>query len=572
VVTWGFADLGGNSSIAVPGPSSEDLSTFTSIAHLLTSNVTLVSASSGAFAALKRDGSIVTWGFSPSGGTGAPANIGAPAADIQSLTGLSFNSANGSLSGSPTKSGNFSLRLGATNASGTGTAPFSLLILPAPGMSLSGNLSFGNVAVGQNSTRSFSITNPASGPLNVTAITSADSSLFAILGNSSNVTVAPSAIQNVTVRFQPSAAGNFSSNLTVASNAGNSVLSATGTGIAAAPSVTVTGNLSFGNLIVNQTGNLTLSIQNNTAGNLILSLPNPPAWFTANVTGNFTLAGNATRNLTVTFRPAAEQFYSANITIASAAGNFTVPASGYGIHSRIIVLTGNLSFGSIGVNATANRTLSIRNTGTGNLSVTGITYPGGGFSGNWSGLIAPNATQNVTVSFRPATEGNFTGNISVNSNASSGNSIIPFSVTAAHTRIIGLSGDLAFGSSLANRTLDKNPTRTLTISNSGTGNLTVTRIERPVGFRVFASLPDPSLGGNYTTVNITSSGLSVSFAELIGNFTLPIAAGSSKSLLVSFSPTAAATYNGNFTIASTATNAAGNSTIAASGTGVTTPS
>ncbi|MFM8983435.1 MAG: choice-of-anchor D domain-containing protein, partial [Spartobacteria bacterium] len=117
------------------------------------------------------------------------------------------------------------------------------------------------------------------------------------------------------------------------------------------------------------------------------------------------------------------------------------------------------------MNTTSNNTLSISNTGTGNLTVNSISYPAG-FGGNFAGTIAPGATQNVTISFRPDNEGAFGGNISVNSTATSGNGIISASGTGAHTRIIGLTGNLSFGSATVNTTSN----RTLSITNTGTGN------------------------------------------------------------------------------------------------------
>ena len=62
VVTWGDAGSGGNSS---------------AVAGSLTSDVTAVYSTLTAFAALKSDGSVVTWGNPTRGGSGGPANIGA---------------------------------------------------------------------------------------------------------------------------------------------------------------------------------------------------------------------------------------------------------------------------------------------------------------------------------------------------------------------------------------------------------------------------------------------------------------------------------------------------------------
>ncbi|OSO89834.1 hypothetical protein B7O87_10990 [Cylindrospermopsis raciborskii CENA303] len=67
VVTWGFSDQGGNSSIATYNYNTNSYS-YVSVASQLTSGVTQIFSTPYAFAALKSDGSVVTWGDSSYGG------------------------------------------------------------------------------------------------------------------------------------------------------------------------------------------------------------------------------------------------------------------------------------------------------------------------------------------------------------------------------------------------------------------------------------------------------------------------------------------------------------------------
>ena len=105
---------------------------------------------------------------------------------------------------------------------------------------------------------------------------------------------------------------------------------------------------------------------------------------------------------------------------------------------------------------------------------------------------------------------------------------------AAQTKIIGLSGDLAFGSV----TVGQTSTRTLTITNGGNAVLAVSSISYPSGF-----------SGNWNNG--------------------PIAAGRSTNVTVTFSPTAAQAYSGTVTVNSDKTG--GTNTISCSGTGVANP-
>ncbi len=96
------------------------------------------------------------------------------------------------------------------------------------------------------------------------------------------------------------------------------------------------------------------------------------------------------------------------------------------------------------------------------------------------------------------------------------------------TRIIGLSGNLEFGSILAGKTA----TRTLTISNTGNDLLTISGITYPAGF--------------------------------FGFFSGTIAAGASRSVTVTFAPFTQGTYGGTVTVAADQTG--GTPSIAVSGT------
>jgi hypothetical protein len=161
-----------------------------------------------------------------------------------------------------------------------------------------------------------------------------------------------------------------------------------------------------------------------------------PIGFSGNWSG--TLAPGASQSVPVAFKPTALQSYSGNIVVASDASNGvgTIALSGQG--ERSVGLSGNLSFGNNNtVNASVQRTLTIRNTGSMTLTVSGITYPSG-FSGNWSGTIAAGASQNVTVTFKPTELIPYSGNISVASTATTGSGVMAVSgsVTGAFTSSI----------------------------------------------------------------------------------------------------------------------------------------
>jgi hypothetical protein len=99
--------------------------------------------------------------------------------------------------------------------------------------------------------------------------------------------------------------------------------------------------------------------------------------------------------------------------------------------TRIIGLSGNLTFGSVEIGSERELTLTISNTGTDTLNVSGITGPGG-YSASWtSGPILSHGQQVVTMRFSPTEEGPYDGTMTVTGNQTSGTNTIAISGTGA---------------------------------------------------------------------------------------------------------------------------------------------
>ena len=195
-----------------------------------------------------------------------------------------------------------------------------------------------------------------------------------------------------------------------------------------------------------------------------------------------------------------------------------------------ISLSGSLDFGNVAVGSTAQAILTISNSGTTPLTVTGITMPPG-FSGTFSGVIAVNQSAPVVVTFAPTQAIDYSGNISVTSNATTGTHIIPVTGTGTgNFAVIELSGALDFGSIIRNRTI----TSSLVIKNTGTADLHVTGLSLPSGFS--------------------------------GSFSGTIAGGAQQIVTITFAPTGLVTYGGLLHVSSDASS--GTSSISVSGKGV----
>jgi kumamolisin len=172
-----------------------------------------------------------------------------------------------------------------------------------------------------------------------------------------------------------------------------------------------------------------------------------------------TVAGQVSTTGTADGIGSAAEFYSLQAVAVSSSGqvyladtyNQTIRLGGVAA-TRIIELSGSLAFGGLPVNQMAASTLTITNTGNTTLDVTKITYPAG-FGGDWaSGAIASGSSQDVTVTFSPASAINYGGKIVVSSDATAGTDSIavsgtglpaPSAPTVATTSATAISGTAA---------------------------------------------------------------------------------------------------------------------------------
>lgn len=222
---------------------------------------------------------------------------------------------------------------------------------------------------------------------------------------------------------------------------------------------------------------------------------------------------------------------------------FTQPAVGGTVSVQVsdpnanigsISLSGSgLAFGSVAVGQTAEAILTISNTGTVPITVTGLTYSDPAFSGAFSGTIDVNQSAAVVVTFAPTEARDYNGTVTTASNATSGTPSLAFSGTGTgSTKVINLTGYLDFGNCLTGRTL----TSAVVVHNSGNATLTISAVSLPTG---------------YTTTYTPGT----------------VSAGATIQIPVTFAPSAKTGYSGFITVTSDATD--GVNSIAVSGNGVT---
>jgi hypothetical protein len=242
------------------------------------------------------------------------------------------------------------------------------------------------------------------------------------------------------------------------------------------------------------------------------------------------LGAHSSVSFQVVFSPTSAVSYSGTIVVQTnspGGNNRAVSVSGTGISTAattsptylLSANTSNLNFGSILVGTATSLPFSLINTGTGSVtisqvSLSGNAYAVSGFPG--SVTLAAGQSLSLSVSFTPPVAGSASGSLSVVSNATNSPIGITLSGTGVQPQISVTPASVNFGSISTGVT----NTQTLTISNPGTANLTLSQaVETGSGFSL--------------------SGLAMP---------LTIAPGGSYAFSVSFNPASAGTFSGTLTL------------------------
>lgn len=300
---------------------------------------------------------------------------------------------------SPTVAGSSSQSVSFTGGNGASTLLSATAVNP-PTISVNPtSLNFGSISVGSSADKTFSVQNTGSGTLSGSASVG---SPFSIVSGGSYSLIAGQS-QTVTVRYTPTAAGTNTQSVTLS---GANACSLPLTAVATAPAaITVTpSSLNFGSIALGSSADLTVTVQN--SGSATLSGSASVAAPFSIVSGSpYNLAAGQSQVITVRYTPTVA---GTNVqTMALTGGNgASCQLTGSSSAVPAIGLTpSSVSFGAIAVGSSADRTISVQNTGGGTLSGSAsVTVPFSIVSGSPYSLAA-GQSQVVTVRYSPTTAG-----------------------------------------------------------------------------------------------------------------------------------------------------------------------
>jgi plastocyanin len=358
---------------------------------------------------------------------------------------------------SPTSTEPFSGTLPITHNAGNQNSPANVPlsgtgITPIPGtINISvtpPSVNFSNVALGQLSDVTVTITNLTGSTGTLTGNVGIPSAPFSIVSGGGTFSLAPGNSKSVVVRFSPTAAGPFSGTLSITHNAGNQSspinVPLSGTGIIGVVNLLITpASVDFGNVSVGTTSDQTITITNqiSSTGTLTGNVAFVSAPFLlVGGWGPFSLVPGQSMSVTVRFFPLAAGPATGNLSITHNAINLSspliVPLSGNGVTPPVVidisVSPSSVNFGDVAVGQTVDQTITITNPSDSTGTLTGsVGMPSAPFSvvsGGGAFSLSPDQTKTVTVRFSATAEEAASGTLSITHNATDQNNPINVSL------------------------------------------------------------------------------------------------------------------------------------------------
>lgn len=409
------------------------------------------------------------------------------------------------------------------------------------------SLNFGTVPTGKKTSATASVMNTGTTADVITQIVSS-SNQFTISGLTFPLTLEPGQKTSFMVWFNGSTPGKAAATLSLQSEGTKAQVEipVSATAATAQPQLIVSpvgvdagsatvGSKTTSNVTLSNAGNADLTIS-------AVSVNGAPFSVTGIATPMVISAGQST-TMGVLFAPSAAGVDTGSISIVSndPASPATVVLSGTGTSVPVGHLTLNpstLAFGSVLVGGNNVLSATVTNSGQGAVHISQVFASGAGFSE--AGLATPatlaaGQSAQVQVTFAPTATGVVGGTVAISSDAPGVAPGLALSGTGVQPAISVSPASISFGSLVDGQS----KTQPVTITNTGTANLTISQL------------------------GSTATGVSVSGVTT----PLTIAAGQSSTFNVQYAPQAAGATSGSVTIASNAPNS--QVSVPVSGTGVT---
>lgn len=413
-------------------------------------------------------------------------------------------------------------------------------------------LNFDPLRVGTTEpSKTLTISNTGTADLTVTgyAVTGTGSNAFAVTPGSSAKVIARGTSFDWTVSYVPTAPGPSDALISFTTDDGTLGAELHGTGQFPVTTLSTTA-LDFGSVHKDTlSGTQSLNVSN--SGTAVLRVASldlsgaDKADFIVNATPvPFDIATNAASSVAVQFKPSRVGLEKATLTLVTDNGPQTVTLAGFGIFPAVALSTDALAFGLQRRGASsAPQTITVTNTGTDTLSVSGFAIAGAAATdftvspASDAVLIPPGVSANWSVTCHASSLGGLAATLTFTTNA--GNQVIDLSATGVAPATSIAPTSLSFSSQARNSLSDP---QQVVLTNTGAASLSIS------GYVLSGSDP-----GDFV---VSPSSQSV-----------VVAPGATTSWNVFFAPTTGVNKAATFTINSEA----GPSSVALTGIGIDAP-
>ena len=416
---------------------------------------------------------------------------------------------------------------------------------------LGSHLNFTTVNIGESDSRELILYNDGDSNLTIYGLRFHERIKSVYSGDFSGV-IEPGASQSITIVFTPTEEKDYNGLVYIDSDRTNAndrsrVLKGTGINVLDNTRILAFGShLNFGDVNVGESETRELMLYNN--GNTSLTIYG--LQFHESIVGIYSgdfsgeIPAGASVSVTITFTPVADSVDSGLVYVMSNKTNIEADSSrsliGHTIltdvTTRILTFGEHLDFGNVAIGESATKVLTLKNEGNSDLSISGLQFHESlesAYSGNFVGIIPPNESRMVMITFSPTEEKAYSGLVYINSDQTNSNDRSRLVKGIGVNSVAFCSGELAnrilkFGTHLdfGHVSLGSTTTRDLILTNEGDCDVTIEELTF-----------HESLEGVYT-----------------GSFSGLISAGDSQVITLTFSPVEEKDYNGLVYVVSDKTN------------------
>jgi len=344
----------------------------------------------------------------------------------------------------------------------------------APGWSVSPtSIPFGNVLVGASKMDSVTVTNTGTSTLNISTATSSNAR-FTVSPSSGSI--APSGTQKFYITFSPTAVGAQLGSVIFTHDATGSpdTVAVTGNGVAPGWSVSPT-SIPFGNVLVgaSKMDSVTVTNTGTSALNISAVISNNARFTVSPSSGS--IAPSGTQRFYITFSPTATGAQAGSIIFTHDATGSpdTVSVTGTGVAPGWSVSPTSIPFGNVLVGASKMDSVTVTNTGTSTLTISGVTSSNARFTVSpSSGSIAPSGTQRFYITFSPTATGAQAGSIIFTHDATGSPDTVSVTGTGVTPGWSVSPSSVAFGNVVVN----ESKMDSVTVTNTGTSTLSISAV------------------------------------------------------------------------------------------------